>query len=739
MSNSRSVREPVSGKVAKVPVVMQLEALECGAASLTMIMEYYGKWIPLEQVRSDCGVSRDGASAANIVKAARNYGMSAKAYKVEPEELKAYGEFPCIVHWEFNHFIVVCGFRGNKVIVNDPAKGKMTISMEEFDAGFTGVVLIISPAENFEPSGHKKSMLEFARKRLRGTGAAVAFVILTSAILALVGVFNPIMSRIFIDRLLNGKNMGWYYVLFGSLFVLALVQLTVSWINSIYSLKLNGKLAVVGNASFMWKVLRLPMDFFSQRMVGDIMMRQESNGTVAASLINTFAPLTVKSVLLVFYLTAMIIYSPLLATIGVVSVILDYFMSRIISEARVNSLNVQMINAGKQHGAMTAGIRAIETIKASGAENSFFEKWSGYQAAVGRHRASYIRKDAYLTCIPSVINMLADAIILAIGIMLVMQGKFTVGMIMAFQGLMSSFTSPASEFISAGQMLMEMRTDMERIEDVMEYPIDPVLREHEIPDEMLNDGEGDAKHRVPYTKLAGRIEFKHVSFAYSPLSQPVVKDFNLTIEPGERVAFVGKSGCGKSTLARLMSGLRVPTEGEILYDGKSIFEIDRNVFTGSLAVVSQDIILFEDSIKNNIKIWDNSIEDFEVILAARDAQIHQDIMARSGGYSYVLTENGNDFSGGQRQRLEIARVLAQDPSIIVLDEATSALDAKTEFDTVQAIKDRGITCVVVAHRLSTIRDCDKILVLDNGVVAEMGTHDELMKLGGMYCELVTDD
>ena len=727
MAKDVKIKKPVSGGVAKVPVVMQMEALECGAASLAMILAYYDKWIPLEQVRSDCGVSRDGSNAANVLRAARSYGMIAKGYRYEPEELKKYGKFPCIVHWNFNHFVVLNGFKKDKAVLNDPAKGNYTVSMKVFDESFTGICLMFEPGDNFEPSGKPKSMMSFARERMKGSAVAVAFVILTSIISNLIGIINPAFSRIFLDRLLTGVNPEWFMPFIMALALIGIIQLVVSWISAVYSLKINGKMDAVGNTTFMWKVLRMPMEFFSQRMAGDICQRQSSNSNIAKTLVSTFAPLLLNTIMMIFYLVVMLRYSLVLTLIGLISIVVNFFVSRIISAKRVNITRVQMRDAGKLAGTTVAGIEMIETIKAAGAENGFFEKWAGYQASVNTAQVKYARLNQYLGLIPSAVSGITNIAVLMLGVYLVIQGEFTIGMVMAFQGFLSSFQAPAMTLISAGQTMQEMRTEMERIEDVMKYPTDVEYAE----DEKDDGGE--------YSKLSGNIELKNITFGYSKLAKPLISDFNLTLKPGQRIALVGGSGSGKSTIAKLISGLYKPWSGEILFDGKPMSEIDREVFTGSLAVVDQDIILFEDTIANNIKMWDKSIEDFEMIMAARDAQIHEDIMQRENGYQYKITEGGKDFSGGQRQRLEIARVLAQDPTIVILDEATSALDAKTEYEVVKAIKDRGITCIVVAHRLSTIRDCDEIIVLDYGEVKERGTHEELMKQGGLYTKLVTSE
>ena len=720
MENNKKVKikRPLTKGVAKVPVVMQMEALECGAASLAMICAYYNKWIPLEQIRVDCGVSRDGANAKNLL-------VAAKGYRYEADDLKKNGKFPCIIHWNFNHFVVLDGFKGKKAVINDPAKGNYTVSMETFDKSFTGICLMFEPNENFVPSGKRKSVLSFAVKRLSGAKAAVVFVVFTTLISALIGVITPAFSRIFMDRLLTHESPDWFYPFLIALSAMSALQLVISALETYYSNRINGKLATVGSSTFLWKVLHLPMEFFSQRLAGDIQGRQGSNAGIANSVVNTFAPLALNAIMMVFYLVVMIRYSWILTLVGLSSLVINAWMSSIISKKRVNITRVSMRDAGKLAGATVAGVEMIETIKASGAENGFFERWAGYQASVNAQKVKYAKINQYLGMIPSVVSTITGIVVLTLGVWFAMEGTFTVGMIMAFQGVLSSFSAPATTFISAGQTIQEMRTQMERVEDVMEYREDDCYKT-EVKEES-------------FAKLSGNIELKNITFGYSRLSEPVIRDFSLTVKPGQRVALVGTSGCGKSTISKLVSGLYQPWSGEILYDGKHLSEIDRDVFTGSLAVVDQEITLFEGTIAENIKMWDTSIEDFEMILAARDAQIHEEIMHRDGGFNYRIAEGGKDFSGGQRQRLEIARVLAQDPSIIILDEATSALDAKTEYDLVKAVKDRGITCIVVAHRLSTIRDCDEIIVLDHGVTVERGTHEELYAKGGKYTQLVSND
>ncbi|AET69240.1 NHLM bacteriocin system ABC transporter, peptidase/ATP-binding protein [Desulfosporosinus orientis DSM 765] len=714
-------------KIAKVPVIMQMEALECGAASLCMILAFYGKWLPLEQVRADCGVSRDGSSAKNILKAARAYGLKAAGYRMEPSALRNI-VLPAIIHWNFNHFVVLNGFTKDKVILNDPARGTVKVSFEEFDQSFTGIVLRFEKTESFVAEGKPKSVLGFAKKRLRGTATAFAFVILTGILTAGIGMITPLFTKVFMDHILSGKNPEWL-----SLFIIAMTltlvfQFVIAGIQGIYWLKIEGKLAIEANASFMWHVLRLPVDFFSQRFAGDIASRQASNEHIASTLIGQLAPIFMNVCLLVFYLSVMLRYSVILSLVGIGAALVNMLVLRFISQKRVDMSRVMQRDVGKLSGITMSGFEMMESIKASGAENGFFERWAGYFAKQSNAQIVFAKANQFYGMIPSLLQQAANICVLMIGVYLILDGEFTIGMLLAFQGFLSSFLTPVNQLVEVGQAFIEMRSQMERVEDVMNYPTDVSDSDNgELPNE---NGE--------FVKLSGEMQLENVTFGYNKLSPPLLENFSLNLKPGGSVAFVGGSGSGKSTLAKLISGLYSPWSGEIRFDGLTRDKINRGILTSSLAVVDQDVVLFEDTIMNNITMWDESIDEAVLVTSCKDAQIHEDIMQRQGGYAHVIKEGGKNFSGGQKQRFEIARALAQEPSILILDEATSALDTKTEQHIMETVKARGISLIIIAHRLSTIRDCDEIIVLDKGKVAERGRHEELMLMGGKYATLISN-
>ena len=714
------------GPVRAVPMVMQMEALECGAACLAMILAYHGKWVGLDQVRHDCGVSRDGSRAINILKAARGYGLKADGYSLDAESI---GDMPlpCIIHWNFKHFVVLKGFKGKWAYINDPANGAMRVSLEEFDRSFTGIALCFEKGPSFEEGGKPASVTEFARSRLKGAAGPTVVIAIAAIIGAFAGIANATFSRVFMDRILTGIDQDWLLPLVGLMAAVAVLQCIAAGINAVSALRIQASFAVSASAEFVWHLLRLPVSFYEQHNIGDLQQRQSENEGVAYTLITQLAPVMFNVVLLVVYLVVMVRYSLMLTLVGLFTVVVNLFVVNATARARVNVTRVQSRDNGRLYSSTIAGIDQIESIKASGAEDGYFAQWSGYQAALAATQARLARITQYLGALPSALVQLANVVVLTLGVWLIMEGEFTVGMLLAFQSLLSQFFSPINSLLSLNQQVQEMRTSMERIDDVLKS-------EPDVPD----DVEDEAETAAPAQKLAGKVDIEGLTFGYSPLGPPVISDFDLHVEPGEWAALVGDSGCGKSTIAKLVAGLYKPWEGTVSFDGVPADEVSRAQLKHSLSVVDQDIVLFDATIMDNLRLWDDSIDEADAIRGAQDACIHDTIMARSDGYDQLVTSDGANFSGGERQRLEIARALAQNPTILILDEATSALDAKTEEEVMQVIRARGITCIVVAHRLSTIRDCSQIVVLDKGRAVERGTHDELLALGGRYAALVND-
>ena len=709
-------------KLAKVPQVMQMEVVECGAASLTMILAHYGKWLPLEEVRAACGVSRDGSSAKMILQAARNYGLDAKGFRMSPEALE--GKQPAIIHWNFEHFVVFRGFdRKGRACINDPGIGPVKWPMEEFRKHYTGVCLTFEPTEKFEKGGQQTSILSYMKKNLNGVSEAFWLTFSFALMGAFVALLSPLFTRIFLDEILSGKNADWVKWFFIGMGALAVFQFFVVLLQSRYTKRVAGALALKSNKDYLRHLLRLPMSYFAMRHVGDLQQRMHLNQEITHSLIEVLAPQVINIGLLVLYLFLMFSYSFWLTIIGFVAAGVNLAIVHYFANLRINLIRSMEQSEGQYFSATISCIDNMESIKAAGAETGFFKYWSGLWAHKFNVNANADKQQAQVALLPVMANALCSVAVLVLGAYLILQGDLTVGMLMAFQGFMGSFLAPVNELVNGSQKIVEMRSQMERVEDVMKYPED----------------HRESEKEILQGKLGGLLEMKHVTFGYSPIQPPLIEDFNLRVEPGHSVALVGPSGCGKSTLAKLISGLYKPWSGEILYDGRPIESIPNEELTNSVAVIDQNVVLFDDTIAQNIRMWDPSIEDFTLMMACNDAEIRADIVSRPEGFDTKIVKGGQNFSGGQRQRFEIATALAREPIVLIMDEATSALDPKTEDEVMKRIRSMGPTQMIVAHRLSTIRDCDEIIVMDQGKILQRGRHEELMAQEGFYQKLMKSE
>ena len=709
-------------KLAKVPQVMQMEVVECGAASLTMILAHYGKWLPLEEVRAACGVSRDGSSAKMILQAARNYGLDAKGFRMSPEALE--GKQPAIIHWNFEHFVVFRGFdRKGRACINDPGIGPVKWPMEEFRKHYTGVCLTFEPTEKFEKGGQQTSILSYMKKNLNGVSEAFWLTFSFALMGAFVALLSPLFTRIFLDEILSGKNADWVKWFFIGMGALAVFQFFVVLLQSRYTKRVAGALALKSNKDYLRHLLRLPMSYFAMRHVGDLQQRMHLNQEITNSLIEVLAPQIINIGLLVLYLFLMFSYSFWLTIIGFVAAGVNLAIVHYFANLRINLIRSMEQSEGQYFSATISCIDNMESIKAAGAETGFFKYWSGLWAHKFNVNANADKQQAQMALLPVMANALCSVAVLVLGAYLILQGDLTVGMLMAFQGFMGSFLAPVNELVNGSQKIVEMRSQMERVEDVMKYPED----------------HRESEKEILQGKLGGLLEMKHVTFGYSPIQPPLIEDFNLRVEPGHSVALVGPSGCGKSTLAKLISGLYKPWSGEILFDGRPIESIPNEELTNSVAVIDQNVVLFDDTIAQNIRMWDPSIEDFTLMMACTDAEIRADIVSRPEGFDTKIVKGGQNFSGGQRQRFEIATALAREPIVLIMDEATSALDPKTEDEVMKRIRRMGPTQVIVAHRLSTIRDCDEIIVMDQGKILQRGRHEELIAQEGFYQKLMKSE
>ncbi len=721
----------VKNRRAKVPTILQMEAVECGAAALAMILAHWGLWVPLEELRVECGVSRDGSKASNVLKAARKYGLEAKGYKYDLDRLWDI-DLPVILFWNFNHFLVLEGFKNGKAYLNDPATGPRVITLEELDASFSGVVLTFKPGPDFVKGGQKRTIIPALKRRLEGHETALLFIVLCGLFLVVPGLVVPTFSRVFIDEYLVAGRESFIRPLLFGMGLTALVRMGLTWLQEYYLLRMETKLAIITSSDFFNHILRLPVSYFSQRYAGEIGSRVQINNKVAQIVSGKLATTILDCVLVVFYALLMFLYDIGLTLVCIAIAMANIVAVKLVARKRVDASRRLLQEAGKLTGTAMNGLRIIDTLKASGSESEFFSRWAGYQAKSLKAEQELGLWTQLVNAVPPLVSTLTTATILLLGSLKVMDGQLTVGMLVAYQSLMASFTKPLNTFVSFGATLQELEADMNRLDDVLEYPMDEEYTREvtEVSAPSITTGPDGQ------LKLSGKVELRNVCFGFNPLGKPLIEDFNLVIQPGQRVALVGRSGSGKSTIARMVAGLYKPWSGQILFDDIPREELPASLIRNSLAVVDQEIFLFAGTIYENITMWDSTIPIKAVTSACRDAAIDDDVQSRTGKYHSEVNENGTNFSGGQRQRLEIARALVGNPTIVILDEATSALDPTTERWVDDSLRRRGCTCIIVAHRLSTIRDADEIIVLDRGKIVQRGTHDEMKDVPGPYAELI---
>jgi len=709
-------------KRVKTPTVIQMEAVECGAAALGIILGYYNRIVPLTELRQECGVSRDGSTASNILRAAKNYGLEAKGYKKGLEALKTLPP-PYIVFWNFNHFLVVEKFSKNRVYLNDPATGPRWVDFEEFNGSYTGVVLTFKPGPEFKTGGRKPSIFLSLYDRLKGSKAAIFYVILAGFFLVIPGLAIPVFSQIFVDNILVNNQTNWLRPLLLGMAITTILRGLLTALQLTYLRKLYLKLSISMSAGFLWHLLQLPVGFFAQRFAGDISDRLSINSKVAEVLSGQLATTVIDTILVVFYALIMFAYDWILTLIGICFSLINVLALQFVSRRRVDANMKLLQDRAKVAGVSIEALQNIENLKASALESDFFARWSGYYTKEINALQRLAETNQILGILPTLLTSLTTALILIIGGLRVMDGYLSMGMLVAFQSLMQSFQRPVNTLVSFGRVIQELEGDLNRLDDVLNNKVE---KQEQAPSSFR-------------FSLKGNLELWALTFGYSRVAPPLIENFNCIVKPGERIAIIGGSGSGKSTIAKLIAGLYLPWKGEILFDGIPREKIPRSVLTNFVSMVEQDIFIFAGSVRENLTLWDESIPEEQMIKAAKDAEIHETIMMIPGGYDGQLLEGGMNLSGGQRQRLEIARALVNNPAILIMDEATSALDAELEMAIDRNLRRRGCSCVIIAHRLSTIRDCDEIIVLEEGKIVQRGTHEEMWRVDGVYSRLISVD
>lgn len=695
-----------------------MEVVECGAAALSIVLGYYSRFVSLEELREKCGVSRDGVNAHDIVEAAEWYGLKGEGYEVDIDHLHEL-KLPAILFWDYNHFVVLEGFSGDKVYINDPATGPRQITRDDLKEHHSDVALEFTPTPSFEKGGNYPSLWQGIKQRMLPYKKAMGILLVFQTCLVALGLVMPLAYQYFLDDILGKQDLTWKWPYLGTLTGLMIGGTLLTWSQGMFLNRLMVQLSKNFSGEFLWHVLQLPINFFMQRFGGEIIQRMRLNNQVAQMLTGQLVISAISLVLVISYGFIMFQYDVLISLIGVGAGLFNLTMLLIISRIRTNAYARVQQEQAKITGVSLDTIENIETMKATGHDAHFFSKISGYCTKNINAMQQIGRSDIWLSTLASAAQQISTILLLGIGVWRVMAGSLSVGMLIALQLILSRFLAPIGQLVSFGTQLHSLQVDLSRLDDVLKNKKDPLVTHRK-------------QHDSEQINHKGHLQIENISFGYYSLQPPYIANFSLDIPPGKWVALVGAVGSGKSTIAKLAAGLYQPRSGALLYDGKEITDTSREEMKRFLTHVDQEIILFEGTIFDNITLWDPTVPESQVIAAAKEACIHDEIMLRNHGYQTKLSEDGRNLSQGQRQRIELARALLHRPKLLVLDEATSALDSDTEANIIASLRKRGCSCLMVAHRLSTIRDCDEILVLEKGHIVQRGTHQQLKEQPGLY-------
>jgi NHLM bacteriocin system ABC transporter peptidase/ATP-binding protein len=726
----------------RTPTFIQMEQTECGAVALGIVLASLGRWVPIEELRTLCGINRDGSNLLNLIRAAKHFSLNCEAYRKSLDDVKKTNQLG-ILFWGFNHFVVYEGYYGGRFYINDPATGPRILPEKEFSRSYTGIFVTVEKTDSFVSGGHRPSTISWLLGRLQYSKSIFFFIFTAALILVFPTLCTAVCNKIFYDDILVDAPF-WLRPFLTFFLVIILFQGIFTWIQSFSTEKLRTKLSIAASAEFFWHCLQLPLTFFSNRHAGDLSTRVQENNIVAQLLSSKLTTNLLNFFLIGIYGILMLLFNPTLTLIAVIAIVFNAVMVAWIRRYRVD-LNKQLVQESAQQTAVAVGgIQIIETFKSSGQEDLFFTRWADSQVKTINSSQRLQKYSAMIETLPSLLSSITNASLFCFGGLQVMNGKMTFGDLIAFQSLMLYFMTPVNGLTSLTGDFQAIQANIGRLNDVLNNERDPLLIEQEKTKEHLihfksNTVQSNTVQPDISFRLKGKIELRNISFGYNPLARPLIDDFSLLIEPGKRVAFVGASGSGKTTVARLISGLICPLKGEVLFDDIPIREIPRIVLAQSIAMVNQDIVLFEGTIRDNLTMWNPAIDDRDLAAATKDAAIYDAITQRPGSFDAAVEQLGNNFSGGQRQRIEIARALAGNPSILIMDEATNSLDTITEKIIDTNIRKRNITMVISAHRLSTIRNSDEIIVFSEGIVVERGQHEELMKNGCFYTKLIQSE